>query len=354
MIKKYNSDTLIYILFIILVVISFISLAYGPVELSFQNILEIILYKLNLYSFNDNISFNTIQESVLWNIRLPRLLLGLIVGLALGSSGAILQGLFRNPLVDPGFIGVSSGAAVGAMIAIIFSSFLYDMFNISTFLLLPILAMVGAFLITMLIYRLSKVNSKTNIMAMLLSGIAVNAFSGAIIGILVSISSDSQLRSFTFWTLGGLDRGTWNIVIILYLVILTTYSIIFLLREKLDIFMLGDAEAYHLGINVENLKKIIILISSLMVGVTVSFCGMIGFIGLVTPHLIRLLIGPNHKFLIPGSALLGSIILVIADLISKSVISPAQLPVGVVTSSIGAPIFMWLIYNQRKRIGYSE
>jgi len=351
MIQIFDNKILIYILILILIILSIISLGYGPVELSIKQIFDIIFYKINL---NNGLSFNLIQETVFWNIRLPRLLLGLIVGLALGSTGAILQGLFRNPLIDPGFIGISSGAAVGAMISIMFSSIAYNIFKISHFILLPLLAIIGAFIVTMMIYKMSKVENKTNIMAMLLSGIAINALAGAIIGIFVSISSDSQLRSFTFWTLGGLDRSNWNIVGISYLIISINFFLVFSLRDKLDIFMLGDSEALCLGINVEKLKKRIILISSIMVGVTVAFCGMIGFIGLVTPHLIRLLIGPNHRYLIPGSAILGSIILVLSDLISKSVIAPAQLPVGVVTSSIGAPIFIWLIYNQKKRIGYLD
>ena len=350
----FNNRSFFYILLLILIIVSITSLIYGPVDLSIKNIFDIIISKLNITSSNDDLPFNNIQETVVWNIRLPRLLLGIIVGLALGSSGAVLQGLFRNPLVDPGFIGVSSGAAVGAMLAIMFSSFFFNLFKISSFLLLPVLSMLGAFIVTIIIYKLSKVESKTNIMAMLLSGIAINAFAGAIIGILVSISSDAQLRSFTFWTLGGLDRGNWDIIGLSYLLILGCFVIVFLIRDKLDIFMLGDAEAYHLGIDVERLKKLIILISSLMVGITVSFCGMIGFIGLVTPHLVRLTIGPIHKYLIPCSAILGSIILVLADLISKTIIAPAQLPVGVITSSIGAPIFIWLIYNQRKKIGYTE
>ena len=351
MIQIFDNKILIYILILILIILSIISLGYGPVELSIKQIFDIIFYKINL---NNGLSFNLIQETVFWNIRLPRLLLGLIVGLALGSTGAILQGLFRNPLIDPGFIGISSGAAVGAMISIMFSSIAYNIFKISHFILLPLLAIIGAFIVTMMIYKMSKVENKTNIMAMLLSGIAINALAGAIIGIFVSISSDSQLRSFTFWTLGGLDRSNWNIVGISYLIISINFFLVFSLKDKLDIFMLGDSEALCLGINVEKLKKRIILISSIMVGVTVAFCGMIGFIGLVTPHLIRLLIGPNHRYLIPGSAILGSIILVLSDLISKSVIAPAQLPVGVVTSSIGAPIFIWLIYNQKKRIGYLD
>ena len=353
MINKLNSRAFISILIIFLIAISLISMIIGPVKISISQAFLIVMNKTGI--MNNNEGFTAIQESVLWDIRMPRIILGLLVGLALGSAGAILQGLFRNPLVDPGFIGVSSGAAIGAMAAIMFSSLILS--YTSDFLtpfILPVLAIIGAFITTLLIYRMSKVSGKTNIMAMLLAGIAINALAGSIIGLLVSISSDSELRSFTFWTLGGLDNGSWKISIISAIFILTSFLIIYKIRGKLDIFMLGDAEAYHLGLNVESLKKKIIFIASIMVGISVSFCGMIGFIGLVTPHIIRLFIGPKHKYLIPGSALLGSIILVLSDLICKTVIAPAQLPIGVITSIIGAPFFIWLIFSQKRRLGYSE
>ena len=352
--NKITPKLLLILLIAILATISIISIVVGPVKISFYQILCIIMSKAGFIS-NGNDYFTPIQESVLWDIRIPRIILGTLVGLALASAGAILQGLFRNPLVDPGFIGVSSGAAVGAMIAIMFSSFIISQaYDFLTPFILPILAIIGAFTTTMLIYRMSKVSQKTNIMAMLLAGIAINALAGSIIGLLVSISSDSELRSFTFWSLGGLDNGSWRISILSAIFILTSFLTIYRIRKQLDIFMLGDAEAHHLGINVESLKKKLIFIASIMVGISVSFCGMIGFIGLVTPHIIRLFIGPKHKYLIPGSALLGAILLIFSDLISKTVIAPAQLPVGVVTSIIGAPFFIWLIFSQKRRLGYSE
>ena len=336
---------------LVLIILCIISLGYGPVKISLSQITNVLLYNLNLIDLADINSFNQIHNTVLINIRFPRMILAILVGVGLGTSGAILQGLFRNPLVDPGFIGVSSGAAVGAMIAIMFSSIISSYLNP---FLLPVLAMSGAFITTILIYKMSKISNKTNIMVMLLSGIAINALAGAIIGFFVSISTDAELRSFTFWTLGGLDSANWQLVAIMFLIIMSSYCIIHSFIDRMDVFMLGDSEAQHLGIDIEKLKKTIILISSIMVGISVSFCGMIGFIGLVTPHLIRLFIGPNHKYLIPGSALLGAVILLVSDLISKTIMSPAQLPIGVVTSAIGAPFFIWLIINQKRRFYYSE
>ena len=355
LINKKNTVHIFFLsLFVILVFLLILYVVIGPVQININQSTEIILSYFKLIS-DENISFNQIQKMVLLDIRIPRLILAILVGAGLGMSGAILQGLFRNPLIDPGFIGVSSGAAVGALFAIMFSQFFYFYFdtNISNFLL-PILAMSGSFITTFIIYRISKSAYKTNIMTMLLAGIAVNALSGSIIGLFINFTSDLELRSFTFWTLGGLDTADWQVVSIVALFILSSIIFIYSIRNKLDIFMLGDAQAHHLGVNVESLKKIIILFSAIIVGISVAFCGMIGFIGLVTPHLIRLFIGPKHKYLIPGSALLGSIILVISDLISKTIISPAQLPIGVITSLIGAPFFIFLILKQKNKIGYAE
>ena len=329
-------------------------LMFGPVDISLNQILNISMYYLGLLA-PDEKNFNSIQEMVFLNIRLPRVLLTILVGMALGTSGAVLQGLFRNPLVDPGFIGVSSGAAVGAMIAILFSNViaLYIPHYFIRFLL-PTLAILGSFLTTLIVYKMSKISNKTNIMVMLLSGIAVNALSGSLIGLFISLSNDVQLRTFTFWTLGGFDNANWNVVLLSAIFILIPVSFAYSMKNKMDIFMLGDAEAQHLGVDVELLKKRNILIASVMVGVSVAFCGMIGFVGLVTPHLVRLIIGPNHKYLIPGSAILGAILLGFSDLISKTIIAPAQMPVGVITSAIGAPFFAWLILSQKRRFSYSD
>ena len=351
--NNFNRISFFFIsMFFVLILLFFIAVTFGPVNISFYDTFIIICQKFGFYQHE---LIPDASKIVLLNIRLPRVILAILVGLGLGTSGAILQGLFRNPLVDPGFIGVSSGAAVGAMFAILFLQFFQNFFwSFLISFILPILAIVGSFLTTILVYRMSKVSGKTNIMTMLLSGIAVNAISGSIIGLFVSISSDIQLRSFTFWTLGGLDNADWLVVGLTALFIIIPFMIIYKMKYELDIFMLGDAESHHLGLNVEFLKKKIILLSSVMVGISVSFCGMIGFVGLVTPHLVRLFIGPNHKLLIPGSALLGAVILSLSDLLAKSIIAPAQLPLGVITSAIGAPFFIWLILNQKRRFSYGE
>ena len=348
---NYLNKKVFFSLSSILLLISIcFSILLGPVSISLIQIFQICLDFLGFSDFFSDQNYSNIQKSVLLNIRLPRIALALLVGIALGTSGAILQGLFRNPLVDPGFIGVSSGAAIGAMVIIMFSNLFFPYLNDGWIqYLLPVFAMTGSIITTLIVYKMSTIDNRTNVMTMLLSGIAVNALVGSIIGLLVIKSSDLQLRSFTFWTLGGLDSANWKVVwissILIFLPLIFTYS----LRTKLDIFMLGDSEARCLGLSVQKLKKTIIFISALMVGVSVAFCGMIGFIGLVTPHLVRLFIGPNHKSLLLGSALLGSFLLVLSDFISRIVISPAQLPISIVTSIIGAPFFIYLIIDQKRK-----
>ena len=353
--KKYEKNTIIFLIgLFLLAIISLVSTTIGPVKISILQIIDILFESINI---NTNLSSSEISQAfktVVIDIRLPRILMGIIVGIALGISGAILQGLFRNPLIDPGFIGVSSGAAIGAMFVIMFSQLIAIENNFYIQFLLPVFAMSGGLSTTILVYKMSQMSGKTNIMAMLLSGIAVNAFSGSIIGFLVYRASDMELRSFTFWTLGSLDNSNWLIVSIAVVAILIPIIVSFKLRKKLDIFMLGDAEAGYLGLNIEKLKKRIIFISALMVGVTVAFCGMIGFIGLVTPHLVRLIMGPSHKTLIIGSAILGAIILILADFISRIIIAPAQLPIGIITSALGAPFFLWLIISQKQKIRYEK
>ena len=350
-----SKKIIIFLILIFVIIFSIISLTSGPIKISIKEIFYILFNQFSFLGNNENELYSNIQESVLINIRFPRVILAILVGAGLGTSGAILQGLFRNPLVDPGFIGVSSGAAVGAIISIMFGKLISNFLpHILQAFLLPILAIVGSFLTIMIVYSLSKVNGKTNVMAMLLSGVAINAIAGSVIGFFVSISSDLELRSFTFWTMGGLDNSDWFIVILVSFFTILPFLFIYKFRKEIDIFMLGDSEANNLGVNVEYLKRKIILISSTMVGISVAFCGMIGFVGLVTPHLVRLFIAPNHKYLIPGSALLGSLILVLSDFISKTIISPAQLPIGIVTSAIGAPFFVWLILSQKRRFSYSE
>lgn len=287
------------------------------------------------------------------NIRLPRVILAVLVGGALAISGAALQGLFRNPLADPGLIGVSSGAALTTAIAIVVlstvSSPLIDFLGVA---LLPVAAFVGGISATILVYRLSTTDGKTNVATMLLAGIAINAMAGAILGFMIFMANDDQLRDLTFWTLGSLGGAMWSSVWVVLPFLLT--AIIFLprLSKGLNAVLLGETEARHLGVNVERLKKAIIVFVGLAVGAAVSVSGMIGFVGLVVPHILRLWIGPDHRFLIPGSAILGGLLLLSSDLLARTIVAPAEMPIGVITAFIGAPFFLWLLLRNKEFGGY--
>jgi len=349
----FDKKVFFLLLAIIFVVMFFTTAFLGPLKISLIEMIGIVSSKMGFSGVLGIDHPSMVKEAVFWNIRLPRVFLGILVGIALGTSGAILQGLFRNPLVDPGFIGVSSGAALAALLVIMFSGLFNHLITPSLLLyVMPVCAMIGSIITTLLVFKISVMENKTNIMMMLLSGIAINALVGSIIGLLVFSSDDQQLRSFTFWTLGGLDRASWEVVGIASTFILLPLFSIYSLGNPLDIFMLGDSESSFLGLDVEALKRKIILFSALMVGVSVAFCGMIGFVGLVTPHLVRLFIGPSHKFLVPGSALLGAIILLCSDLLSRVIVAPAQLPIGIITSSLGSPFFIYLLISQKKKVKY--
>ena len=290
---------------------------------------------------------STLENKVLEQIRLPRVLLAGIVGASLGISGASLQGLFRNPLADPGLIGVSAGAALGASVVIVLGSSFIPDYIFGPFIL-PLSAIMGAALVIYLLYLFTKGFGYQGVTYMLLVGIAVNALASVGIGILTFISSDSELRGLTFWTMGSFGAANWTLVLPAIIVILLTIFLLIPYSRQLDLLQLGEPEAYRLGVDVKSLKFRVIISSAIVVGISVSLSGMIGFVGLVVPHLMRLLGGVNHNYLLPASALFGATIMIVADLLSRILIQPAELPVGLLTSAIGAPFFLWLIFRIRK------
>lgn len=288
-----------------------------------------------------------IETTIFSEIRVPRVILAAIVGASLSVSGACLQGLFRNPLADPGLIGVSAGAALGASTIIVFGSSLTSAFIFSTFLL-PLSACLGSGLVILMLFLLTRGFGHQGVTYMLLVGIAVNAIASVGIGILTFISSDSELRSLTFWTMGSFGGITWSLLIPALIIIFISFLFLLPILRNLDILQLGESEAKRLGVNVKSLKYRIIFASAASVGASVSLSGMIGFVGLVVPHLLRLLSGVNHTYVVIGSALLGSSLMVFADLLSRLLIQPAELPVGLITSAIGSPFFLWLIFRINK------
>mgnify|MGYP001187186739 FL=1 len=303
-------------------------------------------FKVSIVDYFLNLS-SSLENKVLEQIRLPRVLLAGLVGASLGISGASLQGLFRNPLADPGLIGVSAGAALGASIIIVLGSSYIPDYLFGPFIL-PLSAILGAALVIYLLYLFTKGFGYQGVTYMLLVGIAVNALASVGIGILTFISSDSELRGLTFWTMGSFGAANWSLVLPAIIIVVTTICLLIPYSRQLDLLQLGEPEAYRLGVDVKGLKFRVIISSAIIVGISVSLSGMIGFVGLVVPHLMRLLGGVNHNYLLPASAFFGASIMIIADLLSRILIQPAELPVGLLTSAIGAPFFLWLIFRIRK------
>ena len=289
----------------------------------------------------------TVQEKVLLNIRLPRVFLAVLVGATLSLSGAALQGLFRNPLADPGLIGVSSGAALGAIFMIVLGGMINMPASLAPYSV-SISAILGAGAVTGLLFAIAQGGGRLSIVTVLLVGIAINALAGVGIGFFQYISDDSQLRTLTFWMMGSLGRADWSSLVPGAVLMLVAFVLLIQTHRSLDLLQLGEPEAEFMGVEVAYLKKKIIFASAVGVGAAVSLAGMIGFIGLVVPHLVRLLGGAKHTFLLPGSALLGISICVLSDLFSRIVITPAELPVGLATSALGAPFFLWLIIRLGK------
>ena len=328
-----NQIFLMSLLFVSMIFFSLLAITFGSYGLS---IVDFLLGKTS-----------DIQNTVLTEIRLPRVILSGLAGASLGISGAALQGLFRNPLADPGLIGVSAGAALGATLVIVLGGDIFSQYSLGVFFI-PLAAIAGSSLVILMLYFMTKGFGYEGVTYMLLVGIAINAIAGVGIGILTYISSDSELRSLTFWTMGSFGGVTWPLLMPVILIIALAIIIMIPYSRQLDLLQLGEPEAFRLGVDVQKLKYTIILTCAASVGASVALSGMIGFVGLIVPHLTRLLGGVNHNYVLPGSALMGAALMIIADLIARIIIQPAELPIGLITSAIGSPFFLWLIFKIKK------
>jgi iron complex transport system permease protein len=307
----------------------------------------IMLQKLGLFT---SIEVESMHETVISSIRLPRIIMTLLIGGALAISGASLQGLFRNPLVEPSLIGVSGGSASAVVLLIVFgSSMAITSAGLIHDMLLSIVAFLGGLGATFLVLRFSSRSGRTNIAVLILIGVAINAMAGAVIGLAIFYADENQLRTFTFWTLGDLGGATWDKLLIAAPLLMISSGLLLMFSKSLNAFALGEAEAFHLGVDTERTKKIVILLSAVAVGVSVSMAGMIGFIGLVVPHVIRVSFFPDNKLVLPASILGGGLLLILSDLIARTIVSPAELPIGVVTALIGAPFFIGLLINAHRK-----
>lgn len=277
-------------------------------------------------------------------IRLPRVLLALLVGSALALSGCVMQGLFRNPLADPGLLGISSGAAL----AVAFWLVLPISVPAIVALYAPMLAaFIGSLAVMVVIFVLSK-SGDSSLSRLLLVGIAINALCGALVGMLSWISNDTQLRQLSLWGMGSLGQAEWSTLIVAATLMIPASLVVWWLASRLNLLQLGDEEAHYLGVNVRLMQRIMLLCSAVLVAAAVAISGVIGFIGLVVPHLMRMWLGPDHRGLVPGSLLAGAILLLIADTLARTVAAPAEMPVGLLTSVLGAPWFLWLIFRQQR------
>jgi iron complex transport system permease protein len=285
---------------------------------------------------------------VLLDIRLPRLLMGILVGASLAVAGALMQGLFRNPLADPGIVGVSMGAGLGAILAILLGGLLpAALLGALGYYLVPAAAFRGGWGTTLLLYRVATRKGQTSVATMLLAGIALGALAGALSGILVYYADDTQLRDLTFWGMGSLAGANWTKVMTAAPLILLSLAAAPFLARGLNALALGEAAAGHLGFNIQRVKRLAIMTVALSTGAAVAMTGGIGFVGIVVPHLLRVSIGPDNRYLLPNAALLGASLLVGADMISRVVIAPAELPIGIVTAVLGAPVFLWILLRRR-------
>jgi iron complex transport system permease protein len=287
---------------------------------------------------------------IVWDIRLPRTLGAWLAGALLGLSGAVAQGLFRNPLADPGLIGVSSGAALAAGLTIVLGSLWFpDLPRALGSWTLVLMAFGGGLAVTVLIYLLSRGEGGTRVGLMLLAGIAVNALAGAGLGLLSFLATDEQLRNLQFWLLGSLGGARWSAVALVGSITLIAGGAGLGLARALNALALGEAQAVLLGVPVERVKRIAIVVTALAVGAVTATTGIIGFIGLVAPHMVRLLGGPDHRWVLPGSALLGAVLVLLADAVARTLMQPAELPLGVLTAAVGVPFFLLLLRGAHGR-----
>lgn len=327
--------------------LTIVAIGQGAIAIAPGRVAEILMARLS----GDTSLLEGRDVLVVLNIRLPRVLLGLLVGAGLAVSGALMQGLFRNPLADPGLVGVSSGAGLAAAATIVLGDrFLAGTMMKLPFAALPFGAFCGGLITTLALYLISTRGGRTSVATMLLAGVALGAMAGALTGLLSFISDDRQLRDLTFWSLGSLGGASWTKLSVVAPIILPLLLLMPLLARGLNGLMLGEAEAYHLGIPVQRIKALAILLVALAVGASVASAGMVGFVGIVVPHLIRLSVGPDHRLLLPLSALGGAMLLVGADIVARLIVVPAELPIGIVTATIGAPFFLWLLLRRTSLI----
>ena len=332
---------------IILLLISMVSaMIMGAVSIGWKNVFIILLEALPFFEPASAAEIAPVYRDILLQIRVPRVLLAAAVGSSLAVAGAVFQGLFRNPMADPYVIGISSGSALGAVFAMLSGFSL----ALGGFGAVPLFAFAGGITTIILVYSMARVGRVVPVMTLLLAGIAVSAFLSALVSLLTYFAGE-KLHQVIFWMMGGLGGATWQQVRVMIPYALVGYICVSLFSRELNAMLLGEETASNLGVDTEKVKKILLAGASLLVAAAVSTSGIIGFVGLVVPHFVRLIAGPDHRFLIPASALLGGSLLIATDALARIVIAPSELPVGIITALIGAPMFVYLL-KKRKKLRY--
>lgn len=340
--RHVRGPLLIGVLAVLLVVVAVISAGRGAFPVPADQVLGSVFHRLGIPLGTQP---EQLADRVLWGVRFPRVTLAILVGASLGCAGALMQGVFGNPLAEPGIVGISSGAAVGAIGAIVLGLGSFGAWSISG----P--AFVGGLLTAFLVYAVSRSNGRTEVVTLILAGIAINTIAGAGIGLLTYFSTDSQLRSITFWSLGSVSSATWPAVAAVAPCALVGLALAPRFARPLDLMALGEQSARHLGVPVERTRVAVIMVVALLTAAAVAVAGSIAFVGLVIPHLVRMIAGPGHRILLPASALGGAVVLTAADLFCRTVAAPAEIPLGSVTALVGGPFFFWLLLRTRRRQG---
>ncbi len=333
-------------LVVLLIVCFVVNLSVGNVNVPISHVFGSLIEKIG---FQTDLKITDIEYQVVYNIRFPRAVYSCLIGAGLAVSGAALQGIFRNPLVDSALIGISTGASLFASLFILFNGLVPWLIFFNEGLSLSIVAFLGGSLVAFIVYRLSLSNGEINSLTLILAGIALNALTASLTGLLTYFATDDELRDLTFWTLGSLGSANNDSVWLLVIFTLVPMGFIFSKAKALNVLSLGESNAQYMGYKVKTIKLAVIICSTCMVGAAVSMAGVIGFIGLVVPHIIRIVAGPNHKSLLPFSAFFGAILLSVADMISRTILPPTEVPIGIITALMGTPVFIAIIFKHKRK-----
>lgn len=339
--KALRGRLLLIILAIALLLGVLLATAIGTVQIGPGTVVRILWHRLPYLGQGVEATWSPMEEVITMAVRLPRVILATVVGTALAASGVVFQGFFRNPMADPYVVGVSSGAALGATVAISLRlNALAGIFAV------PLLAFMGALLTTQAVYLLSRVGNKVSVTSLLLAGIAVGSFLSAVVSLLMVLKNDG-MHQIIFWMMGGFSARGWEHVYMALPYVLAGLAVIFALRREMNLLLLGEETAQQLGVNVRRLQMILLAAGSLVAAAAVSVSGIVGFVGLIVPHVMRFLVGADHRLLLPAAALAGGIFLLAADTLARTVMAPVEVPVGILTALTGAPFFLYLLRRSR-------